>query len=342
MKIIVDAMGGDHAPSQIVEGAIAAAEEGIEVILVGRGEKILECLQAKKIYTLPRGIEIANAEDVVTMEDEPTTVLRTRKNSSMVLGLQMLAAGQGDALVSAGSTGALLTAATLLVKRLPGIRRAALSPQIPSKNGTTLLVDCGANAECTPEFLQQFALMGSCYAERIMGRKEPKVGLLSNGTEATKGTPLVKQTHALLQQAADCGQIHFVGNIEARDALEGTVDVVVTDGFTGNVLLKSIEGTGMFFAGEMKKMFKRSMLSKLGALCCRRGIGEIKKMMDYRETGGTMFIGLTKPVVKAHGSSDALAIRNAIRQAVKCVDSNVTGAIAESMQHKAEGEKNGI
>ena len=191
MKIIVDAMGGDNAPEQIIEGAAAAAADGTEVILVGRGEQILQCLKHNGRDTLPKGLEIANADDVVQMEDEPTAVLRTRKNSSMVVGLRMLAEGQGDAFVSAGNTGALLTASTLVVKRLHGVRRAALCPVLPAKNGGTLLMDAGANAECTPEFLLQFALMGSCYAQRMMNRPTPKVGLLSNGTEAEKGTPLV-------------------------------------------------------------------------------------------------------------------------------------------------------
>ncbi len=343
MKIIVDAMGGDHAPEQMIAGAVAAAADGAEVILVGRGEEILQCLKKTGSDTLPKGLEIANADDVVQMEDEPTQVLRTRKNSSMVVGLQMLAEGQADALVSAGNTGALLTASTLLVKRLPGVRRAALCPVLPAQNGGTLLMDAGANAECTPEFLLQFALMGSCYAQRMMGRPTPKVGLLSNGTEAEKGTPLVKQAHALLLQAAEKGWIHFVGNVEARDALSGAVDVMVTDGFTGNILLKSIEGTGMYFAAEMKRMFYRSALSKLGALCCKKGIGEIKNKMDYRQTGGTLFIGLTKPVIKAHGSSDALAIRNAIRQAAGYVESDVVQAVRVQMEERLEGgEQHGL
>ena len=185
--------------------------------------------------------------------------------------------------------------------------------------------------------------MGSCYAQRMMGRPTPKVGLLSNGTEAEKGTPLVKQAHALLLQAAEKGWIHFVGNVEARDALSGAVDVMVTDGFTGNILLKSIEGTGMYFAAEMKRMFYRSALSKLGALCCKKGIGEIKNKMDYRQTGGTLFIGLTKPVIKAHGSSDALAIRNAIRQAAGYVESDVVQAVRVQMEERLEGgEQHGL
>jgi glycerol-3-phosphate acyltransferase PlsX len=340
VKVIVDAMGGDHAPEQIVAGAAAAAADGIEVILVGRGEEILQCLKKNGSETLPKGMEIANADDVVQMDDEPTTVLRIRKNASMVVGLRMLAEGEGDAFVSAGNTGALLTAATLTVKRLPGVRRAALCPVLPAPGGGTLLMDAGANAECTPEFLLQFALMGSCYAERMMGKNTPRIGLLSNGTEVEKGTPLVKAAHGLLQTAAAQGKLNFIGNVEARDALSGNVDVLVTDGFSGNVLLKTIEGTGMFFASELKKMFYASTISKLGALCCKSGIQQLKNMMDYRQTGGTLFIGLTRPVIKAHGSSDALAIQNAIRQAAQYVEADVVTMVRERMEKVAEGGKN--
>ena len=203
MRILIDAMGGDHAPEAIVKGAIdAAAEFGVQIVLVGRGEAILKSLTTLGLDTLPKGVEVANADDVVTMEDDPATVLRARPDSSMVVGLRLLAEGGGDAFISAGSTGALLSAATLVVKRVKGIRRAAMCPEIPTKTGSTLLIDCGANAECTPEFLVQFALMGALYARKVQGKAAPKVGLLNIGSEPGKGTPLQKETYALLTKAA--------------------------------------------------------------------------------------------------------------------------------------------
>ena len=318
MKIILDAMGGDNAPQAPVLGAVAAAKDfGANITLVGKGEEILKVLGEAGIHDLPAGIEISNADDVVDMHDDPATVIHKRKNSSMVLGLKMLSDGQGDAFISAGSTGALLTGATLIVKRVKGIRRAAMGPAMPNKaGGKTVIVDCGANAECTPEFLLQFGLVGSHHAKKTYGIENPRVGLLNIGTEDSKGTPLQKKAYELLQQAAEQGLINFIGNIEGRDVLQGGVDVVVCDGFSGNVLLKSIEGTAMFMGSLMKhKIFKRNFLSKIGYLFCKSGVDEVMKMMDYREIGGTEFLGIRKPVIKAHGSSDALAFRNAVRQA---------------------------
>ena len=221
MKIILDAMGGDHAPEAPVLGAIEAAKlYGTQITLVGRGEEILKVMRSHGIADLPAGLEIANADDVVDMHDDPGSVIHKRKNSSMVVGLKMLADGQGDAFVSAGSTGALLTGATLLVKRVKGIRRAAMGPSLPNKaGGKTVILDCGANAECTPEFLLQFGLVGSLFAKKNLGVKEPKVGLLNIGTEDTKGTQLQKDTYALLTDAGEKGLLNFVGNVEARDGM---------------------------------------------------------------------------------------------------------------------------
>ena len=274
MKIILDAMGGDHAPEAPVLGAIEAAKTyGSQITLVGRGEDILNVLRSNGIDTLPVGVEIANAEDVVDMHDDPANVIRKKPDSSMVVGLKMLADGQGDAFISAGSTGALLTGATLLVKRVKGIRRAAMGPAMPNKaGGKTVILDCGANAECTPEFLLQFGLVGSLHAKATYGVENPKVGLLNIGTEDTKGTPLQKEAYALLKQAGEKGLINFVGNVEARDVPLGAVDVVVCDGFAGNVLLKSIEGTAMFMGSLMSKMFKKNLLSKLAALFVMKDI----------------------------------------------------------------------
>jgi len=318
MKIILDAMGGDHAPEAPVLGAIDAAKAfGTQITLVGRGEAILGVMREHGIENLPEGMEIANADDVVDMHDDPGSVIHKRKNSSMVVGLKMLAEGQGDAFVSAGSTGALLTGATLIVKRVKGIRRAAMGPAFPNKaGGKTVICDCGANAECTPEFLLQFGLVGSLFAKKNLGVADPKVGLLNIGTEDSKGTPLQKEAYAKLSKAHEQGLLNFVGNVEARDVPLGAVDVVVCDGFAGNVLLKSIEGTAMYMGSLMKhKIFKRSFFSKLGYLLCKPGVDEVMGLLDYRTIGGTQFLGIKKPVIKAHGSSDALAFRNAIRQA---------------------------
>ena len=326
MKIILDVMGCDNAPEAPVLGALQAAKDfGAQIVLVGRGEAILEVMKKNGIDTLPDGVEIANADDVVDMHDDPATVIHKRKNSSMVVGLKLLADGQGDAFVSAGSTGALLTGATLLVKRVKGIRRAAMGPALPNKaGGKTVLLDCGANAECTPEFLLQFGLIGSLHAKKSLGIENPRVGLLNIGTEDSKGTPLQKEAYGLLKAASDKGLLNFIGNIEGRDVLLGEVDVVVCDGFSGNVLLKSIEGTAYFMGSLMKhKIFKRNFLSMIGYLFCKKGVNDVMGMMDYREIGGTQFLGIKKPVIKAHGSSDARAFRNAVRQAMEAAGNNI-------------------
>ena len=333
MRILIDAMGGDHAPEAIVRGAIdAAAEFDVQIVLVGRGEAILKSLSTLGLDTLPKGVEVANADDVVDMCDDPATVIRTRPDSSMVVGLRMLAEGAGDAFISAGSTGALLSAATLIVKRVKGIRRAALCPEIPTKSGSTLLIDCGANAECTPEFLTQFAVLGSIYAQKVQSKTQPRVGLLNIGTEESKGGALQKETFSMLRQADALGVIRFVGNVEARDVFQDTVDVVVADGFSGNVLLKTIEGTASFMSGMLKELFMRSTLTKLAAVICRSGIRAFKSKLDYREVGGTMLLGISKPVVKAHGSSDARAIRSAVRQAMEAVNGGMADELRTRIQ----------
>ncbi len=332
MKIIVDAMGGDNAPKAPVMGAIQANREyGVDIILVGRGEEILKTLADNGISDLPAGVEIAHASEVVEMCDNPATAFREKKDSSLTVGLNLLKSGAGDAFVSAGSTGALLGGATLLVKRIKGIRRAALAPVVPTGNGGAVLIDCGANAECPPEYLLQFAYMGSYYAEHVLGRPEPKVGLLNIGVEPTKGTSLQTTVYPMLKKAADEGRINFVGNIEAREAVEGAVDVIVSDGYSGNIFLKTMEGTGLFLAREIKKMFTKNLFTKLAALMVSGGIRNIKKIMDSSEVGGTALVGIAKPVIKAHGSSDAYAIQNAIRQAKQYVSSGIIESITENV-----------
>ncbi len=342
MKIILDAMGGDHAPEAPVLGALQAVKDfGAQVTLVGRGEEILKVLRENGIQDLPAGMEIANAEDVVDMHDDPMAVIRKRKDSSMVVGLRMLAEGQGDAFLSAGSTGALLSGATLIVKRVKGVRRAAMGPAFPNKaGGKTVICDCGANAECTPEFLVQFALMGSLFAQKGLGIENPRVGLLNIGTEDSKGTQLQKEVYVLLQEAHAKGLINFTGNVEARGVPLGEVDVVVCYGFSGNVLLKSIEGTAMFMGSAMKhKIFKRNWLSAIGYLFCKPGVDEVMKLLDYREIGGTQFLGIKKPVIKAHGSSDARAFRNAVRQAMEAAQADFSAELEEGLKVLAQAKE---
>ena len=342
MKNILAAMGGDNAPQATVMGAVAAAKDfGANITLVGRESEIMQVIKDNGMNELPAGISIFHAEDVVDMHDDPAAVVRKRKDSSMIVGLKMLSQGEGDAFISAGSTCALLTGATLVVKRVKGIRRAAMGPCMPNKaGGKTVLLDCGANAECTADFLLQFGMIGSLYAKKTLGIANPRVGLLNIGTEDSKGTPLQKEAYALLTDAHEKGLLNFIGNIEARDALLGEVDVVVCDGFSGNVLLKSIEGTAYFMGSLMKhKIFKRNILSMIGYLFCKKGVDEVMRMMDYREIGGTEFLGIQKPVIKAHGSSDALAFRNAVRQAMDAAKSDFTEELEQGLKALSPAEE---
>ena len=332
MKIIVDAMGGDYAPQEIVRGAVQAVEElGAEVVLVGRAEDILRCVQEMGRSDLPKGLEIANSTQVVTMEDDPARAVRDKKDSSMSVMLRMLRDGEGDAAVSAGSTGALLSGATLVVKRIRGVRRAALAPILPTRQGHCVLIDCGANAECSPEYLMQFAFMGDALARLYLGLEKPRVGLLNIGAESGKGTSLQKDTYRLLEQAGEAGKLHFIGNVEGRDVLEGIADVLVTDGFSGNVLLKTMEGTAIYLTGSLKSIFHSSLRTKLAGALVQKDMKGFKKMMDYREVGGTVFLGITKPVIKAHGSCDAKGMKNAIAQAMRLVDSDLCRDLADKL-----------
>ena len=332
MRIILDAMGGDNAPDAVILGAVRAAREfAAELVLVGRGAEILEALKRLNIATPPRGVEVANADDVVDMHDDPATVIRRRRDSSMVVGLQMLADNGGDAFISAGSTGALLSASSLIVRRIPGIRRAALAPVVPTAEGRCVLIDSGATVECRPEFLVQFACMGSLFAKSSLGIERPRVGLLNIGDEDSKGTPLQKEAYKLLQEVDRDGLICFTGNIEARNVPLGGADVVVSDGFSGNVLLKSIEGTAQFMSQKLRQIFMRNMLTKLGAVFCKSGLEELKAMSDYRTVGGTPLLGISRPVIKAHGASDELAVFHAVRQAIGTVRSDLAGTIRDNI-----------
>ena len=322
MKIIVDAMGGDNAPAAVVQGALDANKTlGVDILLVGRAADILKCVEASGEKTLPKGVEIRDASEVVEICDDPATAFKVKKDSSLTVGLNLLKEGQGDAFVSAGSTGALLAGATLVVKRIRGLRRAAMGPVIPVLGGRAVLCDCGANAECTPEYLLQFAYLGSFYSKRVLGVENPKVGLLNIGAEETKGDTLRLETHALLKAAGEAGRINYIGSIEGNDAMMGAADVIVADGFTGNVFLKSMEGAAKFMFKELKKVFYSSTKTKLGAMLIKNDLNAMKKILDPSEVGGTAFLGISKPVIKAHGSSDARAITNAILRAKEYAES---------------------
>ena len=320
MKIIVDAMGGDNAPQEIVKGAVRARRElGVEIELVGRREEVEACLAAEGCADIP----VVDAREVITMEDDPSTATRRKKDSSMAVALNRLKNGEGDAVVSAGSTGALLTGATLTVKRIRGIRRAAMAPVLPAGEHGVMLIDCGANVECTAEYLLQFAFMGSFYARKLMGCDEPRVGLLNVGTEDTKGGELQHQAFALLRQAGDEGRLNFVGNVEGTGVFDGAADVVVTDGFTGNVLLKSTEGVIKYMMHALKGVFYKSTMNKLAAAVLKNDLAAMKKSMDVNEVGGTALVGISKPVIKAHGSSNEASFFAAIRQAVAFFNSGI-------------------
>ena len=322
MKIIVDAMGGDNAPQAIVQGALDAHKKhGVDILLVGRAADVLRAVEACGEKTLPAGVELKDASEVVEIADDPATAFKMKKDSSLTVGLNLLKAGEGDAFVSAGSTGALLSGATLLVKRIRGIRRAAMGPVIPTFGGRAVLCDCGANAECTPEYLLQFAYLGNYYAKRVLGVEKPRVALLNIGAEEEKGDTLRHETYALLQAASEAGRLRFTGNIEASDVMMGGADVVVADGFTGNVMLKSLEGTGKFLLKELKKMFLSSTKTKLAAALVKSDMADMKKLLDPSEIGGTPFLGISRPVIKAHGSSDARAICNAVLRAKEYAES---------------------
>lgn len=328
MKIIVDGMGGDNAPVEIVKGTIDAVKEfNLNVIIVGKEDIITEEL---KKYDYPKDrVEILDAKDIITNEDDPALAIRRKKDSSLVVGCKALAEGMGDGFVSAGSTGALLAGGLFIVKRIKGIERAALTTVYPTLNGISLLVDAGANVDCKPEYLQQFGLMGSIYMENVVGIKNPKVGLVNIGTEAGKGNQLAKEAYNLLNN----GDINFVGNVEGRILPQGEVDVIVADGFVGNVILKLTEGVAIGMFEQLKEVFMADTKSKIGAMLLKPGLKSIKNRLDYREYGGAPLLGTRKPIVKAHGSSDALAIKNAIRQLVNFIEKDVINIIEENINN---------
>jgi glycerol-3-phosphate acyltransferase PlsX len=326
MKIIVDGYGGDNSPDEVIKGCRMAADEyGVEILLTGYENGLREA--ASKLGISLSGISLLNADSVMTMEDKPRDVIKVKSGSSMAVGLRALADGIGDAFVSAGSTGALVMGSTFIVNVIEGVKRMALAPIMPSDKGCYMMIDGGANLECRPEMLLQFGLMGSVYMDKIMHIKNPRVGLVNVGTEETKGTQLQRDAYALLKDA----KCNFIGNIECRDIPAGVCDVAVADGFTGNVILKLTEGVGLTFAGNVKEMFMRNIFTKMAALTLKSGLSTFKKKIDYTEYGGAPLMGSAKPVIKAHGSSNSVAFKNAVRQAVAFVSEGVIDEIKGSL-----------
>lgn len=312
MRIIVDAMGGDNAPLEIIKGAMLAVDEFNldEIILVGDKEKIDACVNENKIQL--KNTTIVPTTQVIDNCDDARLVLKGKPDSSMSVGFRLLNEGRGDAFVSAGNTGAITVGATLITKRIKGVKRPAIASVMPSAQKPFLLMDCGANAECKSEYLYQFGQLGSMYMENIMGVKNPRVALANNGAEETKGTPMIKEAYQLMKNAP----YNFVGNIEGRQIPYGDADVVVADGFTGNLILKTYEGVAKVLMQGIKDAFMKNTISKLSYLGVKSGINDMKTQFDYKEYGGAVMLGVKKPVVKAHGSADARTFKNAIKQSV--------------------------
>ena len=327
MKIIVDAMGGDNAPLEIIKGSMLALDEFDidEIILVGDEQKINACIKDNSIEI--KNTSIVHCSDAIDMCDDPTSVLKAKPDSSMAVGFRLLNEGRGDAFVSAGNTGAITVGATLITRRIKGVKRPAIASVMPSAKKPFLMMDCGANAECKPEFLYQFGLLGSIYMKNVMKYDNPTVALANNGTEETKGTPLVKEAYALMKDAP----YNFIGNIEGRQIPFGDADVVVADGFTGNLILKTYEGVAKVLMNGIKEAFYKNTLSKLSYLGVRSGINDMKTQFDYKEYGGAVMLGVKKPVIKAHGSADARTFKNAIKQAVWFLETDLIKIIENEL-----------
>lgn len=322
MRIAVDAFGGDNAPLEILKGAAMAEKEyGVHILLCGDKETIEKCIADNNIEF--NELDIVHASDVISMHDEPTSLLKAHKDSSMAVAFRQLAEGNADAFVSAGSTGAVVVGGTFIVKRIKGIKRPALATIIPSPDSRYMLLDCGANAECRPEMLCQFGVMASRYLEKVEGIENPTVGLLNIGTEETKGTELQKEAFELMSNA----DINFIGNIESRDMPGGAADIVVADGFTGNISLKLLEGSIATLFSMLKPVFTKNLLTKLCYLILKPELRKMKKKLNASEVGGAPLLGTRKPVFKAHGNSDAVTFKNAIGKAILFAENNVISAI---------------
>ncbi len=335
MKIAIDGMGGDYAPVEIVKGCIQAINElDINILLIGKKELLQSEL---KKYTFDQSkIEIVHASEIITNEDKPTQTVRHKKNSSMVIGLNMLKNKEVDVFISAGNTGALLAGSLLLVGRIKGIDRPAIASVFPTQKGISLLIDAGANAECKPRNLMEFALMGSIYTEKVLEKKNPSIGLVNIGSEEEKGTPLIKESFKLFANQ----KFNFYGNVEAREIPDGVVDVIVCDGFVGNVILKLAEGVATTVLSMLKKEFKKNLLNKISASILKPSLKGFKRNMDYTEYGGAPLLGINGAVIKAHGNSNAKAIKNAIIQGMAFVENEVVTKISHEISMIGD-EKNG-
>lgn len=327
MKILIDAFGGDNAPLEIIKGCALCTDkyEGVKLALVGNKEIIEKTAADNGISLEP--FEIYDAPDVIGMEEESGEIMKSKKNSSMAVGLQLLADGQGDAFLSAGNSGALIMGSTFIVKRIKGIKRAAFAPVMPTSKGPVLLIDSGANVEVRPEMLQQFGIMGSIYMENVLGVKSPRVALANVGTEEHKGGELQHNAFRLLSESG----INFIGNMEARDIPAGETDVIVADGFTGNIIIKMYEGVAKELFGKIKGVFLKNFKTKLAALLLKKELYELKQYFDYNQYGAAPIMGVSKPVLKTHGSAKADAVVTAVKSVIDCVNNDVTGKITEKI-----------
>lgn len=336
MKIVIDGFGGDNSPDEVLKGAVLAVKElGIEVAITGEEDVLRKRMEELKLSD--EGIEFVPSEGIIRVEDNPRSILKENAGTSMGVAFKYLADGKADAVISAGSTAAIVMGGTMIGKRIKGVKRTALVPLMPAKGGKRYCVlDGGANIECRPEMLQQFAIMGSLFMEKTMGIANPKVGLLNIGTEDEKGRELEKETLQLLRNTPS---INFVGYVEGRDVPLGAVDVLVTDGFTGNVYLKACEGMGILMKDAMKSIFYANLKTKLGGLMVKKQLDEFSAQMDYKTIGGSPLLGTAKPVFKAHGSSDAVAFLGAFKQAKLFVENNAIEEMAAAISQLSDKEE---
>ena len=339
MKILLDAMGGDNAPDAAIKGAVRASKEiKSEIVLIGNEEiinaKIKEFYGKDSISEISDRLSIKHTTEEIVMEDIPTVAIKHKKDSSMVVGFRMLKEDEGDVFISAGNSGALLTGATLLVGRIKGIDRPAIAPMLPAYKKSFMLMDAGANTNCKPLNLVQFAQMSTIYLKNTFGIENPKIGLLNIGTEETKGNDLIKETYNLLKENAEEYGVNFVGNVEGRDCFSGEIDAVITDGFTGNVFLKTTEGLGKLVKRNLTESLKRNLWTMLCSIPCLPAIKRFAKTMDYKEYGGALFLGVKKPVVKAHGSSDEYLFYFTLKQAENFVKSGAVEKMKEEFEKR--------
>ena len=336
MNILLDAMVGDNAPDANIKGALKAINQiKADITLIGKEEIIRQKIKeftGKEMEEVSPKFKIKNATETIEMEDQPTMAIKHKKDSSMVVGFRLLKEGKGDVFISAGNSGALLTGATLLIGRIKGIDRPAIAGILPSYKGRLMLMDCGANTNCKPINLLQFAQMATIYNRNTFGIEHPTVGLLNIGTEETKGNDLVKESYQLLKEKAEELNINFVGNVEGRDAFSGKLDILIADGYTGNVFLKTVEGVGKLVKRTLSESIKKNIFTTIGAIPALPSINSLKKAMDYKEYGGALFLGVKRPVVKAHGSSDAKVFEFTIKQAEQFVKNKAVEKMIEKFE----------